>query len=146
MFEITYPNGDIEMHRGDTGSYKVVPRRDDGEPWTSADRLIYSVKNAAGTVVLKRAYRLDREGKNGIADIEYHNADTDTWPGGTYEGELRAIIDAYWSIPDPPTADVVDLLALQEEMDVERIVVDGNTVRTRKERFTLTVRDVIGEV
>lgn len=146
MFKVTYPGGDIVMHRGDTGSYKVVPARESGAEWTSADRLLYSIKNPAGAVVMKRAYRLDRDGKNGIADIEYHNADTDTWPAGTYQGELRALINAYWNIPNPPTADVADLLALEETLGVDRIMVDGDTVRTREEQFTLTVKDVIGEV
>ena len=146
MFEVTYPGGDIEMHRGDTGSYRIRATRGSGAEWTSADRMIYSVKNAAGTVVLSRVYRLDREGKNGLADIEYHNADTDDWAAGAYQGELRAILNAYWSIPNPPTADVVDLLALEEERGVERIVVDGDTVRTRENRFSVTVNDVIKEV
>lgn len=145
-FDITYPRGDIVMHRGDTGSYTVTVAREDGAEWTSADRMLYSIKNAAGAVVMKRAYRLDREGKNGIADIEFHNADTDTWPAGTYEGELRALINAYWSIANPPTSDVVDLLALEEALGVERIAVDGDTVRTREERFSFVVKDVIAEV
>lgn len=145
-FDVTYPRGDVVMHRGDTGSYQVEVLRENEEAWTSADRLLYSIKNAAGAVVLYRAYRLDRDGKNGIADIEFHNADTDTWPAGAYEGELRALVNAYWSIQNPPTADVVDLLALQEALGVERIAVDGDTVRTREERFNFTVKDVIAEV
>ena len=146
MFDIVYPGGNVTLHQGDTGSYKVHATRSGGGEWTSADRLLYSIQDPSGTVVMSRAYRLDREGKNGVADVEYHNADTQDWPAGSYQGELRAIINAYWSIPDPPTADVVDLLALEDEYGGERIVVDGDTVRTREDRFTVTVLDVIKEV
>lgn len=146
-FNVNYTTGDVNLHQGDTGSYLVQVIRSSGTAWGSDDRLIYSVASVAtGELVMCRAYRLDLENNNGIINVEYHNADTQDWPAGGYSGEMRAIVNAYWIIEDPPTADVVDLLPYMKALGTDRVIVDGDTVRTKDERFTVTVRDVIGDV
>ncbi len=139
-FLVDYTTGDVTLHQGDTGSYQVVSARSSGSDFGADDRLLYSIESPTGELVMQRCYRLDRTGKNGLADIEYHNADTQDWPAGDYKGELRVLLNAYWNIEDPPTADVVNMLIL------DGAVVDGDTVRTKDERFTVRILDVIGEV
>ena len=146
-FSVNYETGDVNLHQGDTGSYLVQATRSSGTAWGSADRLIYSIASVStGELVMCRAYRLDLENNNGIINVEYHNADTQDWPAGGYSGEMRAIVNAYWSISNPPTSDVVDLLALMKTLGTDQLIVDGDTVRTKNDRFTVTVRDVIGDV
>ena len=59
MFNVDYETGEITMHRGDTGSYVLHAARSDGSSWTEDDRLLYTVKNSKGEIVLQRLYRLD---------------------------------------------------------------------------------------
>lgn len=131
----------IIMHRGDTGSYRVRLVRSSGTAWTEDDRMLYTIAGQNG-IVLQRAYRLDRTGKNGKADIEFHNDDTQNWPAGIYNIEVKALINAYWNIADPPTEDVVNLMTLEGAM------VDGDVVRTNDpdQTWTLEIKSVIGEV
>lgn len=135
------------MHQGDTGGYQIELERSSGAAWTAADRMLYTVTGGSG-VVMQRAYRLDREGKNGIADIEFHNADTQDWSAGVYNIEVRAIVNAYWNIPNPPESDVADLLAVYGPLANQGPLVDGNVVRTNHpdEAWTIEIRDVSGEV
>ena len=147
MFEKDMDKRQITMHQGDTGSYQIRAARKSGTAWTANDRMLYTIAGSGG-IMMQRAYRLDREGKNGIADIEFHNADTQYWPAGTYSIEVRWFINAYWNIPNPPTTDVADLLDLYGPMANQGPLVDGDTVRTNRPEtaWTLEIRDVIGEV
>lgn len=145
-FHFDPTTGNVTLHQGDTGSYTVTCARSSGADFGEDDRMLYSVESPSGELVMQRLYRLDREDLNGIADIEYHNADTQGWPAGVYSGELRVLLNAYWNIQDPPTGDVVDLLALYGGLALDGPVVDGDTVRTKDERFSVTILDVIGEV
>lgn len=147
MFEVDKTLRKITMHQGDTGSYSITLERSSGAAWGSDDRMLYTVAGGSG-IVIQRLYRLDRNGKNGVADIEFHNADTQSLSAGTYTVEVRALIHAYWNIVNPPTADVVDILELYGPLQLLGPVVDGNTVRTNKpeEAWSIEIKDVIGEV
>ena len=129
------------MHAGDTGSIKVHATRQTGDDWTSADRMVYTIVNANGMVVLKRYYRLDTSLGNGRVLVQFRNDDTDDLAPGNYSAERRYVVNPRWE-GTVPTGDVTDALA-------EGIgqIVDGDVVRVPANGQTgLTIQRVYGEV
>ena len=147
MFEVDSANRKITMHQGDTGSYEIQLTRTSGASFGADDRMLYTV-GMGNQIVMQRAYRLDTDEGNGKAVIEFHNADTEGWMPGVYNIEVRAVIGAYWTIEDPPDADVVDILRLYGALANLGPLIDGDVVRTNdpEEAWTLEIIDVIGEV
>jgi hypothetical protein len=141
MFDPNKETGNITMHAGDTGSYTVYATRESGTAWTADDRMVFTVANASGVVMLQRYYRLDTSLGNGKVLIEFHNGDTDEWPAGNYTAERRYVVNPRWD-GTVPTGNVTDALA-------EGIahIIDGDTVRTPKwAQTTITINRVYGEV
>ena len=141
MFVLNTQTGAITMHAGDTGSIKVHATRQTGDDWTSADRMVYTIVNANGMVVLKRYYRLDTSLGNGRILVQFHNDDTDDLAPGNYSAERRYVVNPRWE-GTVPTGDVTDALA-------EGIgqIVDGDVVRVPSNGQTaLTIQRVYGEV
>ena len=133
-------DGSITMHRGDTGAVWVRAVRSDEEPWTEYDRMIFTVRNQAGEIVLQRFYRLDTDAGDGICLIQFHNNDTDSWDNGTYNTERRYVINPIWS-GTAPTSDVVNALTAGVR------IIEGDTVRVPDNgQSTLTISDIYGEV
>ena len=132
--------GNITMHRGDTGSFKVHAERASGDEWTSADRMLFTIKDGQGDIVLQRIYRLDDQWGlgNGVVLIEFHNDDTDTWANGSYQVERRYNINPRWD-GTAPTGRCVNGLTSAAKM------IEGDIVRTVFQG-TLTINDVYGEV
>ena len=132
--------GNITMHRGDTGSFKVNAERASGDDWTSADRMLFTIKDGQGDIVLQRIYRLDDQWGlgNGVVLIEFHNDDTDTWANGSYQVERRYNINPRWD-GTAPTGRCVNGLTSAAKM------IEGDIVRTVFQG-TLTINDVCGEV
>ena len=130
----------ITMHRGDTGSFKVHAERASGDAWTENDRLLFTVKDGQGDVVLQRFYRLDDQWDlgDGTVLIEFHNNDTDTWQNGQYSTELRYNIEPIWN-GTVPTGRCVNALTAGVRMT------DGAIVRTVLQS-TMTIDDIYGEV
>lgn len=141
MFERDRDTRTITMHQGDTGSYRIRLVRTSGESFGADDRMLYTVAGPDG-VVMQRVYRLDRENLNGVVDVEFHNDDTQDWSAGTYNVEIRALVNAHWNIAQAPTEYMVDLLRMDGAM------VDGDVVRTNRpdDAWTIEVKDTIGEV
>lgn len=142
MFSVDHETGAITMHRGDTGAFNVAASRSSGADWTEADRLLFTVRAADGTVVLQRFYRLDDdEGLgNGVVKIQFHNNDTDTWDNGSYDVERRYIVNPYWN-GTAPTGMVTDALTAGVR------IVNGDIVRVpEKGHTTMTLSDIYGEV
>jgi len=134
--------GNITMHRGDTGAFKVSATRSSGEDWTSADRLLWTIRNGSGDIVMQRFYRLDDdEGLgNGVVEIQFHNNDTDTWANGMYSAERRYIVNAYWS-GTAPEGMCVDALTAGVR------ILDGDIVRVPQGGQTsINIGDIYGEV
>ena len=133
----------ITMHRGDTGAYFVRARKmNSGNPWYPDDRMIFTVRDASGAVVLQRFYRLDDDDGlgNGKVCIQFHNNDTDQLANGQYTTERRYVISARWN-GEAPTGMCVDALTAGVR------IVDGVTVRVPKlGQSTLTIGDIYGEV
>ena len=139
MFTV-HEDGSVTMHRGDTGAYWVHCARGDGEPFGAEDRMIFTVRDSAGEVVLQRFYRLDTEAGDGICLIQFHNNDTDTWPNGLYATERRYVIGARWD-GDAPAGDCVNALTAGVR------IIEGDTVRVpERGQSTMTLSDVYGEV
>ena len=141
MFKVDLETMAITMHSGDTGSFKIGATRESGDEWTSADRMLFTVKNGQGEVVLQRIYRLDDQFDlgNGKVLVEFHNDDTDQWEAGTYSTELRFDVSPIWD-GTAPTARCVDALSPGTPKMVE-----GSIVRTTIQS-TLTISGVLGDI
>jgi len=143
MFQIDLTDMKIEMHRGDTGAWKVTATKSSGDSWSVHDRMIFTVSGADGTVRIKRVYRLDEDRTetdlgDGVVQIELHNDDTDTWPVGLYTTELRFVGDAVWTGTELMSDCIDDLLS-------DSHIIEGVPVRTALQS-TLNIRSIIGEV
>ena len=140
-FVVDYESGNITMNRGDTGSFKVHASRSNGESWTSASRMLFTVRNGQGEIVMQRIYRLDDQWDlgDGVVLIEFHNDDTDQWDPGSYTMERRYNVNPIWD-GTPSTARCVNALASGTVKMIE-----GVTVRT-VDQSTLTIEDVQGEI
>ena len=140
MFNVNLETMEIKMHAGDTGSFKVHAERGSGDAWTDEDRMLFTVRDGVGEIVLQRIYRLDDQW--GIGDgtvlIEFHNDDTDQWASGAYSTELRFDISPIWQ-GTAPTARCVNALTSSAKM------VEGAIVRT-KIQSTLTIDGVRGNI
>ena len=132
--------GNVTMHQGDTGAYKVHATRQTGEEWTADDRLLFTIRNAAGDIVIQRIYRLDDDDGlgNGVVEIQFHNSDTDSLPNGTYQVERRYNVHPYWD-GTPPEGMCVDALTADARM------IEGDCVRTVFQG-NLTISDVYGDI
>jgi hypothetical protein len=139
-FQVDYETGDIKMNAGDTGSFKVHASRKNGEDWPSDSRMLFTVKNQQGEILMQRIYRLDDQWGlgDGVVLIEFHNSDTDTWPVGTYQMERRYNVNPIWE-GTPSDARCVDALTSSARM------VEGVPVRTVFQG-TLNIEDIYGEV
>ena len=141
MFSYNADATQITMHAGDTGAFKIHATRKTGEDWTEDDRMLFTVKNPSGEIVMQRFYRLDNQwGQgDGIVLIEFHNDDTDEWPQGEYTMERRYDLNPVWQ-GTPSTARCVNALspgaAKMIEGDVVRTVFSG----------TLKIEPVVGDI
>jgi hypothetical protein len=142
MFNVNLETMAITMHQGDTGSFKIGATRESGDEWTSDDRMLFTVKNGQGEIVMQRIYRLDDQYDlgNGKVLVEFHNDDTDEWDPGTYTTELRFDVDPIWDGSPIPTARCVDALA----EGVPKMI-EGSIVRTTIQS-TLTISGILGEI
>ena len=142
MFNVDLEDGAITMHRGDTGSYKVHASRKDGTSWTEDDRMLYTVRNAQGEIVLQRFYRLDDQWDlgDGVVLIEFHNDDTDTWDPGQYTTELRFDVAPIWDGTPVPTERCVNALL----PGVPKMI-EGPVVRTVIQS-SLMIEGVLGDI
>lgn len=133
--------GDIRMNAGDTGSFWVKCSRKSGESWPETARMLYTVKNGQGEIVLQRIYRPDDQWGlgDGMMLIEFHNDDTDDWTPGSYTTERRYNVAPIWE-GTPSGARCVDALAPGAARMVE-----GVPVRTVF-KGTLTIENTDGRI
>ena len=124
-FEHDNETGDIMMNAGDTGSFTVHCARKSGNPWTADSRMLYTITNNSGEIVLQRIYRLDDAYGlgDGVVLIEFHNDDTDDWTPGDYDTERRYCVNPIWE-GTPQTARCVNALQSDAKM------IEGVPVRT----------------
>ena len=141
-FQIDLESMDIKMNRGDTGSFKVTATRESGTAWTEDDRMLFTIRNAQGEILIQRIYRLDDQWGlgDGVVLIEFHNDDTDTWDPGQYSTELRFDIDPIWDGSPVPTERCVNALASGVPTMIE-----GPVVRTVIQS-SLMIEGVLGDI
>ena len=141
-FQVDLETMDIKMNRGDTGSFKVGSSRKRGTAWTEDDRMLFTIKNAQGEIMIQRIYRLDDQ--YGLGDgkvlIEFHNNDTDTWDPGQYTTELRFDVAPIWDGTPVPTERCVDAL-----MPGVPKMIEGPVVRTVIQS-SLMIEGVLGDI
>lgn len=139
-FKVDLDTMDIRMNRGDTGSFKVIAARRSGTAWTEDDRMLFTVMNSQGQIVMQRFYRLDNQWGlgDGVVMIEFHNDDTDGWELGTYSVEMRVDVDPIWD-GTAPEGRCVNALTAGVRM------VEGPVVRTVIQS-TLTIESILGEI
>ena len=139
-FQINLETGDIKMNAGDTGSFKVHGSRKSGASWTEDSRMLFTIADSAGEIVLQRIYRLDDQYDlgDGTVLVEFHNDDTDEWDAGQYFTELRYDVSPIWS-GTAPTARCVNALTAGVKM------IEGSIVRTTIQS-TLTIQGVLGNI
>ena len=140
MFNYNASATEITMHAGDTGAFKIKATRQSGEDWTEDDRMLFTIMNGGGDIVLQRFYRLDDdEGLgNGVVEIQFHNNDTDEWEPGTYTMERRYDVNPRWD-GTPPEGMCVNALTAGVKM------IEGDVVRTVVQG-TLTIQGVLGKI
>lgn len=140
MFSVDLSTMDINMHAGDTGSFKINAARKSGEAWTEDDRMLFTITNGNNEIVIQRFYRLDDQWDlgDGIILVEFHNDDTDDWSPGQYQVEIRFDIDPVWE-GTAPTSRCANALTANARM------VEGSIVRT-KIQSVLTILGVQGEI
>lgn len=141
MFNVDFDTMNIKMHRGDTGSFKLHATKKSGDAWSQDDRMLFTIRNGQGEIVIQRFYRLDDQWDlgDGRVLIEFHNDDTDQWENGTYPVEARFVIDPVWS-GTAPTGRCENALA----SGMPRMV-EGAVVRTVIQS-TLEISEIYGEV
>lgn len=139
-FQFDKNTGDIKMNRGDTGSFWVSASRKSGDAWTEDDRMLFTIRNSTGEIMMQRFYRLDDQwGQgDGIVLIEFHNDDTDQWDPGQYSVERRYDVNPRWD-GTAPAGRCVDALTAGVRM------IEGDIVRTVCQS-SLTIDGILGEV
>ena len=141
-FVFDVETGNLTLYAGDTGSYAARVTRTGGEPWPETARLLYTVKNSAGDIVMQRLYRLDDQWDlgDGVILVEFHNDDTDTWSAGMYSTEIRVDLAPVWE-GTPSEARCVNQLG----PGAAAVMVEGIPVRTLF-KGTLTINSVDGRI
>ena len=140
-FDHNNTTGDIRMNAGDTGAFKVHCARKSGETWPATARMLYTITNPAGEIVIQRIYRMDDQYGlgDGVVLIEFHNDDTDSWGSGQYSTERRYDLNPIWE-GTPSDARCVNAL----EQGAARMI-EGVPVRTVF-KGTLTIEKVLGRI
>lgn len=88
----------VTMHKGDTGAFYVTLTRGSGADYADGDVAIFEV--ALGEdILIHREYNLnpaepnDIELGDGKFLVSFANSDTDTWAEGSYDTEIRSVIN-----------------------------------------------------
>ncbi len=111
----------ITITRGDTGLLTITTESD--HVFGEADRAVFTVSRN-GTVVREQV--LTPSDCCGRVQIEFANAETETWTPGSYSWDIRYVVDAV--------------------MDAQGRGVDGREVITPMRPGTLTVITAVGDV
>ena len=139
-FDFDKTTGNIVMFAGDTGAFFMQFVRESGDAWTADARMLFTVKNNQGEIVMQRLYSLNDQWDvgDGVVLFEFHNDDTDEWAPGAYTTEMRIDLTPIWD-GDPPAGKCVDMMQTASRM------VEGVPVRTVF-KGTLTINPVDGRI
>ena len=103
----------IIISRGDTGAVKInagVTRRDNNDTYvfSETDRAVFTIKTSNGVLVRERSYQM----KNNQFTVVFFNSDTERFEQGSYQWDVRYVINPYYEeeMPDAQTyTDYIDL-------------------------------------
>ena len=127
MFHVDTETNKITLHRGDTGT---VPYRLTGYTFGPTDRVLYTVKDPSGSVIMQEVYALDEN--NGFR-VEFRNGTTDYLAPGMYKYDARvAILPEY--DPDDPNK-IIDV-------DFDH----GGAVSTPVTPLYIEILDTVGQI
>lgn len=82
MFNIS--GSTITLTRGDTGSVTFGVT---GADFTAKDRVLFTIKNGAGTIMYQEAYQVVSNAFN----VVFTNEMTDDWAPGSYAYDIRCV-------------------------------------------------------
>ena len=119
MFIVDTTRKTIELHRGDTGAVGFTAT---GYTFGAADRAVFTMKAADGTVVKEGVFQMT----NNRFEIEFKNPDTDYLDPGTYEYDVRYVVSPVF--------------------DADGKVVDGQAVGTPEDPMQMMLRRTIGQI
>ena len=111
----------IELSKGDTGAIRITSY---GHTFQPEDRALFSIRDAAGTVVKQKIAKLD---ENGAFVVYFYNKDTDSLAvGGSYSWDVRYVLHPYYN----------------EKGDI----VDGNQVITPVRPMGMNILSIVGDI
>lgn len=119
MFIINPENGEITMHKGDTG---VILLRARNAEFSSADRAVFTIRDGTGEIIKEQVSEL----VDGAFRVIFNNSDTDGKAVGTYKWDVRYIWNPVY--------------------DGEGNIIDGFPVYTPRDPMNLFLKAVVGEI
>lgn len=120
MFVVNPSTKTIRMHRGDTGEVTI---RVSGYTYGEDDRALFTVKDNAGSEIMKRVYEME----DNAFVVEFTNADTDYLSPGVYYWDVRYVVDPQY---DQTTGEIID----------------GDGVGTPGSPFQLIILSTVGQI
>lgn len=138
----------ITLSRGDTGAIKfrasaTVKGTEQPYQFTYRDRAIFTIKSG-NSIVKEKISALD---ENNAFTVVFFNSDTDTLTPGTYNWDVRYVVNPYWQNPVTEKRTVV-IDGAEQEVDyvVSGQIVDGDQVVTPSTPMTMQLLTVVGDI
>lgn len=110
----------IILSRGDTG---IVTIGVSGYTFSSIDRALFTVSDGGGEVKMRRELEIE----DNVVTIEFVNSDTDSLPSGTYQWDIRFVMNPIY---DSESGEIMD----------------GDEVNTPELPMTLQLLPTVGQI
>lgn len=121
MFVVDPATKKITLHRGDTG---IVTFTASGYTYGADDRALFTVKDRAGTEIIKTAYAMT----DNAFTVEFTNPLTDSLAPGKYYYDVRYVVDPEY---DSGTGQIIE---------------DGDDIYTPGSPFEIEILSTVGEI
>lgn len=109
----------LEMYGGDTDSVSFKLK---GYDFTSADRVLFTVKNKKGQKIIRKLYQVE----DNTVVVNFTNSDTEDLPGGEYSWDIRIFFNA--------------------QFDESGNLIEENGVKTPGSPYVLQIHNTVGDV
>ena len=127
MFKVDTETKKITLHRGDTGT---VPYHLTGFTFGPNDRVLYTIKDPSGSVIMQEIYALDENNK---FRVKFRNGLTDYLAPGIYRYDARVAILPEYDPNDP--SKIIDV-------DFDH----GGAVCTPATPLIIEILDTVGQI